>query len=182
MKYELIIAGTRREDVQSLASLLARAGEHSALFVRRSEVVPTELGAFEAHVRMGDEPIYCATVTRGRADLVISFDPQEALRCSAFIRAGGALISNTFPENTGVLMAIRSHPRAQLVDATWLAEELGGQDREAAVLAGAAAHILPIPQEVLSATIGLEGESMLAAFLAGRAAARGEHLIDVYAS
>jgi len=189
MRYDVILSGVGGQGVLSLSALIADAALAEGLFVKQSELhgMSQRGGSVRADLRIADRPIASPMIPTGRADLVLSMEPMEALRCVDRLSPDGTVVTATepvrnmagYPDLDVVLDAIRRMPHALLVDADRIAREARAHRAGNMVLIGAAAHLLPMGPESLAEAIrgrfAVKGEAVVEAnvraFAAGRAAA-----------
>jgi indolepyruvate ferredoxin oxidoreductase beta subunit len=171
MKCDCILAGVGGQGVLSIAAIIARAAAGADYVVRQSEVhgMAQRGGAVLAHLRLAGpgEAIYGDLVPKGGADIIISMEPLESLRYLSWLSPAGALVSAAepfvnipnYPETAELEKAIKTLPKAALIEAAALAKEAGLARAVNMVMVGAASPFLPIPADVLESTI----EEMFAA-------------------
>jgi indolepyruvate ferredoxin oxidoreductase beta subunit len=163
MKTDIVLAGVGGQGVLSIAAVIASAAVKAGLAARQSEVhgMSQRGGAVLSHLRLSDEPIHCDLVPRGRADIIVSMEPLEALRYTDWLSADGALVSSSdpivnigdYPPLEQVLRAVEAFPKFRLVDADALAKEAGSARSVNMVMVGAASPFLPVPPETLENAI-----------------------------
>jgi indolepyruvate ferredoxin oxidoreductase beta subunit len=178
MKIDILIAGVGGQGVLSLGALLATAARDEGLHVTMSEVhgMAQRGGAVRADLRISDRPIHSQLVAEGDADLILSMEPLEALRMVHYLSPSGSVVTSSdpvenipnYPDIERVVVRLHELPTTLvLVEALRLAREAGSPKATNVVLAGAAAHLLPIDTERLRQTV-------LAAF-----AHKGERLVEI---
>jgi indolepyruvate ferredoxin oxidoreductase beta subunit len=185
----IIIAGVGGQGILTLAAVIGRAALDEGLHVKQSEVhgMAQRGGAVLTHMRLSDAPIASDLVPFGKADLLLSMEPMEALRYLPFASPEAVIISNcnpvrnvaAYPDLDKILARIREWPRHLLVDAEALAKEAGAARAVNSVMLGVAAPSLCVSQMALRKTVaafferkGSEVvEKNLAAFDSGRARA-----------
>lgn len=178
MKIDILIAGVGGQGVLSLGALLATAAREEGLNVTMSEVhgMAQRGGTVRADLRISDRPIHSQLVAEGDADLIVSMEPLEALRMVHYLSPEGAVVTSSdpvenipdYPDIERVIVRLKELPTPLiLVEAHRLAREAGSPKATNVVLAGAAAHLLPIDQERLRQTV-------LRAF-----AHKGQRLVEV---
>lgn len=96
----IMITGVGGQGTVLAAKLLAQAAETRNWRVRTAETIGMAQrgGSVVSHVRLAnqDEPrIDAPLIVHGEADLIIAFEPAEAVRCLGYLRPGGALVSAT---------------------------------------------------------------------------------------
>jgi indolepyruvate ferredoxin oxidoreductase beta subunit len=189
MKYDILLSGVGGQGVLSMAAVIGRAAVDEGLGAKQSEVhgMAQRGGAVQAHLRLSDGPIASDLIPLGRADLILSLEPLEALRYIGHLAPDGVLISAAnalvnipdYPEVETVRRRIRALPRGVLIEAERLAEEAGDLQAVNSVMVGAASGFLPLPaaalERALEETFARKGETARAvnraAFAAGRRAA-----------
>jgi indolepyruvate ferredoxin oxidoreductase beta subunit len=144
-------------------------------------------GAVQSHLRISDETIFSDLIPRGRADLVLSMEPLEALRYVDYLKPDGVIVTSStplvnipdYPPVEDVLAAVRSTARSVIVDSGGLALQAGSPRSQNMVMLGAASPLLILRQDDLRGFIAelfaRRGETVVAAnlkaFELGRAAA-----------
>ncbi|AEF83172.1 indolepyruvate oxidoreductase subunit beta [Leadbettera azotonutricia] len=190
MKTDIILAGVGGQGVLSIAAIIAQAAVKEGLIVRQSEVhgMAQRGGAVLAHLRISDTTIYSDLVPRGMADMIISMEPLESLRYTAWLAPQGTLVTAAepfinipnYPELSEIIKTIKAFPAAHVVEAAALAKEAGSQRSVNMVMVGASSPFLPIKEGTMEETIaamfaskGAEiGETNQKAFRLGRNAAK----------
>lgn len=162
MKYDIVIAGSREQEVAVVTSLLAAAHVHASTRIHAS--------------------------THDRADLILGLEAAEAIARLTALAPGGTVIVSTEGASDEQLWRILRLPGGHLVDAGRIAREHGGPQTAPLVLLGAASDFLPCdPGELRVAIVEMfsaKGSRVvdvnLAAFDAGRAALRHREIVDEY--
>lgn len=191
MNYDIILCGVGGQGGISVSVVIAKAAMAEGFRVKQSEIhgMAQRGGEVLAHLRISDSEPASPSIPLGAADLIISFEPLEALRHSRWLSVEkGALISATapvknianYPDLEAVLSELRKLPRARLVDADALAKEAGNVRAANMVLVGLASNLMPIPaarlEEETAAFFGRKGQAVvdanIAAFRKGRDAGK----------
>jgi indolepyruvate ferredoxin oxidoreductase beta subunit len=190
MTYDIVLAGVGGQGVLSLSGIIAAAALDEGLFVKQSEVhgMAQRGGAVNAHLRLADRPIESDLVPLGRAAMILSLEPLESLRYLEMLAPNGVVVTASaplanvkdYPPLGDLLVAIRTLPRAVLVDAAALARASGLAQATNMVMAGAASALLPIQVETIEGAVrarfARKGDAVvdrnLAAFRAGQEVAR----------
>ena len=164
-KFDCLLVGVGGQGVLSVAAVIARSAAKTGCPVRQSEVhgMAQRGGAVLAHLRMtGQGDVICGDlVPRGKADLIIAMEPLESLRYLDWLSKNGMVVSSAdnlvnipnYPEKAKIEEAIKSLPKASLINAGELAREAGLARTVNMVMVGAASPFLPIPEDVLESTI-----------------------------
>lgn len=163
MKLDVVLAGVGGQGVLTAAAILAEAGRRGGLTVKQGEVhgMSQRGGAVTANLRMARGPVGSDLIARGSAEMILSLEPVEALRWLPYLAAGGVVVTSAspvrniadYPDLDQVLAALAELPRSVVVDADPLARQAGSGHANNVVMLGAAAGLLPIPEETLTACI-----------------------------
>ena len=189
MKYDVILSGVGGHGVLSVATVIAQAAVNEGFFVRQSEVhgMAQRGGAVIAHLRISDKEIAGDLVPRGSADLILSMEPLECLRYTAWLGPQGMMVTaaepflniDNYPPLEDVLAAVKGLPNNRIIGAAELAKQTGLARSVNMVMVGAASPFLPVKPESLENAIEKrftsKGEDLTAAnikaFQLGRQAA-----------
>ncbi|MEN6476372.1 MAG: indolepyruvate oxidoreductase subunit beta [Rectinema sp.] len=176
MTYDMLLCGVGGQGSLSVAVLIARAAMASGLSVKQSEVhgMAQRGGEVLAHLRISDSTIESPTIPLGCADLILAFEPLEALRYLPWLsRESGAIVAASspvknipdYPELESVLAELGSLPRTRIVDAEGIARAAGNPRSANVVLVGAASRLIPVPAESIEREIAeffaRKGEEMV---------------------
>ena len=174
MSTNIVLCGVGGQGTVLASKLIATAAMGRGIPVKTAETIGmAQRGGFVfSHVRVGDGAA-SPLVGRGTADVIVAFEPAEAVRQLPFLRRGGAVVVSNRPvvpvsAMTGGpaydLEAIMGYLRAQeasgrigdlaVVDADRAAQELGSAKCLNVVLLGAA---------VRSGALGLSAEDVRSA-------------------
>jgi indolepyruvate ferredoxin oxidoreductase beta subunit len=163
VKKDIILAGVGGQGVLSIAAIIAKAAVWTGLSVRQSEVhgMSQRGGAVLAHLRVADTVIASDLVPRGAADIIVSMEPLESLRYTAWLAPDGALVTagepfvniDDYPEIDAIFEIIRRFPKHRIVNAASLAKKAGLPKSVNMVMAGAAALFLPLSEGTLEAAV-----------------------------
>ena len=188
---DIILAGVGGQGILSIAFIIDSAALREGFNIKQAEVhgMAQRGGAVQSHLRVSRSPIWSDLIPRGRADLILSVEPLEALRYLDYLRPDGIVVTSStpyrnipdYPDVAKVLEAIRRAPRSVVVDAEKLAKEAGTVKAQNIVLLGAAAPSLILKEAGLLRTIEelfrVRGtpvlEANLKAFELGKKAALG---------
>lgn len=154
MSDSIVLCGVGGQGTILASKLLAAAAMSKGLPVKTAETIGMAQrgGSVFSHVRIGDDAA-SPLIGRGRADLIIAFEPAEAVRQLPYLREGGTVVVSTrpiIPVSATIggpaydLAAVMAYLREQVgeklvvVDADAAAEALGSAKCLNVVLLGAA--------------------------------------------
>lgn len=188
MKYDIALRGVGGQGGIAISVIIAKAAMAEGLKVKQSEVhgMSQRGGEVSAFLRLSDKEPSSPMIPKGSADIILAFEPLEALRSLPWLKPDvGRIISAAspfknipnYPDTEAMLLELKAMPRTMVVDADRLAKEAGNAKTANAVLVGVAARYLPIKPESLEAALreqfASKGEAIveanLKAFALGRA-------------
>ncbi|MCJ7758483.1 MAG: indolepyruvate oxidoreductase subunit beta [Gillisia sp.] len=159
MKTNIILAGVGGQGILTIAAVLDTAALASDLNLKQSEVhgMSQRGGAVQSHVRISDTEIHSDLIPQGKADIIISVEPMEALRYLPFLKKDGYLVTDSnpfenipdYPNLEEIYKEIKLLPNNILIDAKKIAKDLGNSKATNIVLLGAASSLLPLDEESL---------------------------------
>ena len=140
-------------------------------------------GDVQSNLRISSDPISSDLIPLGKADLIISLEPMEAMRYLPYLKKDGWIITNTapfinipnYPELQELLDSIKALDHHVSLDVDAIAKEVASPRAANIVLLGAASPFLGIEVEKIEEGIrnvfGRKGEAIvemnLKAFRAG---------------
>ena len=171
MSDSIVLCGVGGQGTILASKLLAAAAMSKGLPVKTAETIGMAQrgGSVFSHVRIGDG-VASPLIGRGRADLIIAFEPAEAVRQLPYLREGGTVVVSTrpiIPVSATIggpvydLAAVMAYLREQVgeklvvVDADAAAEALGSAKCLNVVLLGAAVRtrVLALTADVIRSAI-----------------------------
>jgi indolepyruvate ferredoxin oxidoreductase beta subunit len=191
MKKDIILAGVGGQGILSIATIIGAAAVELGMHLKQAEVhgMSQRGGDVQSHLRISDNPIASDLIPQGKADLIISVEPMEALRYLPWLSKEGWLITSTepfinvptYPETENVLAEVKKTKQHVMLDAEKIAKELGNVRAANMVILGAASPYLGIGFDKLEAAIrevfGRKGDDIvnlnLEALRAGAKIAKG---------
>lgn len=187
MKTDMILAGVGGQGILSIAAALGSAALTNHLYIKQAEThgMSQRGGDVQSYLRISDQPIYSDLITKGKADLILSVEPMEALRYLPYLKPGGYVVTNStpfvnipdYPDTEELMNTLSALPHKVILDADHLAKEKAGNIRASNfVMLGAASPFIDIPfgylEEGIRAIFARKGESIidmnLKALYAGR--------------
>lgn len=153
MSESIVLCGVGGQGTVLASKLLAAAAMDRGMPVKTAETIGMAQrgGSVFSHVRLGDGAA-SPLIGRGRADLIIAFEPAEAVRQLAYLRPGGtvvvsdraivpasALVGGPAYDVEAVMVYLRKEvANLVVVDAAAAAHDLGSAKCLNVVLLGAA--------------------------------------------
>ena len=159
MRKNIIISGVGGQGILTMAAIIDLAAMNFGLHVKQAEVhgMSQRGGAVESHLRISSEEIYSDLIPQGKADIILSLEPMEALRYLPFLSPEGVIITAkepyknipNYPDETELLKTVEKSAAHVLVDAALLARQAGSPKTYNIVMLGAASPYLDIdPREL----------------------------------
>jgi len=95
MEKSYLLCGVGGQGTVLASKLLAFAAMEQGLSVRTAETIGMAQrgGCVVSHVRVGRE-IHSPLIPKGGADVILGFEPGEAVRCLPYLKPGGAVVVN----------------------------------------------------------------------------------------
>jgi indolepyruvate ferredoxin oxidoreductase beta subunit len=165
--FNIVIAGVGGQGVLLASKVLAESALASGLDVKQNEVhgMAQRGGSVISFVRIGDK-VNAPVVMPGTADVLISFEPLEALRYLHYLKPGGKLVYNTAPINPStVASGLAVYPKdveeqiakgcgnAYGIDALAIAKEAGNAKAVNMVMVGSVMSSLPLDAKVVESVV-----------------------------
>ncbi|MCM1030434.1 MAG: indolepyruvate oxidoreductase subunit beta [Oscillibacter sp.] len=178
MKTDMILAGVGGQGILSIAAALGSAALTNNLYIKQAEThgMSQRGGDVQSYLRISDQPIYSDLIALGKADLILSVEPMEALRYLPYLKPDGYVVTNStpfinipnYPEIKELMDTLEALPHRIILDADSLAKEKAGNIRAGNfIMLGAASPFIDVPFEYLE-------EGIRAIF-----SRKGEEIIDI---
>ena len=99
MKKDIILAGVGGQGILSIASCIGIAAVEKNMYLKQAEVhgMSQRGGDVQSHLRISDNEIASDLIPEGKADLIISVEPMEALRYLPMLAKDGVIITAKAP-------------------------------------------------------------------------------------
>ena len=120
MKKDIILSGVGGQGILSIATVIGKAATEAGINLKQAEVhgMSQRGGDVQSNLRLSTDEIYSDLIPQGKADIIISMEPMEALRYLPYINKESWVItsSNTFvnipnyPEESKLFNKISSLP------------------------------------------------------------------------
>lgn len=90
----IVLAGVGGQGIILASKLIAQAAMEKGLEVRTAETIGMAQrgGSVVSHLRMGGQ-VASSLTPKGQADLILGFEPAEALRCLPYLKEGGTIVA-----------------------------------------------------------------------------------------
>ena len=99
MKKDIVLCGVGGDGIVSVAKIISDAALNMGMNLKQSEIhgMSQRGGSVFSHLRLSDEPIFADVIPEGRADIILSSEPMEALRYLPWLSKEGWVITNSDP-------------------------------------------------------------------------------------
>lgn len=158
MKKDIIITGVGGQGILSISAVIGLAALANNLNMKQAEVhgMSQRGGDVQSNLRISSDTIWSDLIPRGKADLIISVEPMEALRYVSYLKPDGRIITNTTPEKNipnypsdDALATELAKYRTIAFNADEVARNSGSARSGNMVILGAASHFIGIDHEAL---------------------------------
>lgn len=163
-KTDILMTGVGGQGVIMASDILASAALATGYDVKKTDSLGMAQrgGSVTSHVRMA-EKVYSPMISQGSADFLMSYEPLEALRSSAILKAGGVAIVDSaavYPLSVTVggyhyptvdeVKEYLSHitSQAHILPAMEMATELGNARASSVLCLGFLSAFLDIPESI----------------------------------
>jgi indolepyruvate ferredoxin oxidoreductase beta subunit len=173
MKKDIILCGVGGDGIVSVAKIISDAALTLGLYVKQSEIhgMSQRGGSVFSHLRISSDPIFADVIPEGKADIILSSEPMEALRYLPFLSPDGVVITNSdpfvnisnYPDMEKVNAELAKLKKCVSFNANAIAKELNARGNM--VLLGAAAPYLEIAfeelEKAIKAIFGRKGDAVV---------------------
>ncbi len=175
MRTDIILSGVGGQGILSIATIIGAAAIQEGLYIKQAEVhgMSQRGGDVQSNLRISSQPIASDLIPLGKADLIISLEPMEALRYLPYLCKDGWIITNTvpfvnipnYPEQEKLLKRIQSLEHSVTIDVDTIARSVASPRAANIVLLGAASPFLGIEvnkiEEAIRTVFGRKGEAIV---------------------
>ena len=163
MKTDIILCGVGGQGILSIATIIGEAAMNENLYIKQAEVhgMSQRGGDVQSNLRISSEPIASDLIPKGKADVIISMEPMEALRYLPYLSPEGWVITSSapfvnipnYPDMESVNAELDKLPHVISIDIEQLAKDNGVPRSANVILLGAAQQALGIDYAKLEAAI-----------------------------
>lgn len=163
MHTDIILSGVGGQGILSIATVIGAAAIKEGLYIKQAEVhgMSQRGGDVQSNLRISSEPIASDLIPLGKADLIISLEPMEALRYLPYLSKDGWFITNTtpfvnipnYPDQKALLEKINQLNHVVTIDVDAIAKSVASSRATNIVLLGAASPFLGIEVEKIDEAI-----------------------------
>lgn len=135
MKRDIILAGVGGQGILSIATVIGEAALAEGLYLKQAEVhgMSQRGGDVQSNLRLSSKPIMSDLIPKGRADIIISLEPMEALRYLPYLKPEGWIVSSSvsfvnipnYPDLAELRRHIEAYPYHILLDVEAIVKEAG---------------------------------------------------------
>jgi len=157
MRADIILSGVGGQGILSIAAVIGEAAVHQNLYMKQAEVhgMSQRGGDVQSNLRISDQPIYSDLIAKGKANLIVSLEPMEALRYLPYLAPNGWMVTNStplinmtnYPDAEALQKALDAVPNKIVFDVDTIAKEVGSTRVSNIVMLGAATPFLGIAYE-----------------------------------
>ena len=154
MNTDIILSGVGGQGILSIATIIGAAAINDNLYIKQADVhgMSQRGGDVQSNLRISSTPIASDLIPLGKADLIISLEPMEAMRYLPYLKKDGWVITNTepfvnipdYPDLDTLMQRIEALPHHVALDVAAIASEATSPRAANIVLLGAAAPFLGI--------------------------------------
>lgn len=163
----ILVSGIGGQGVMTAAEILSQTALNQGYDVKKTEVagMAQRGGVVTSHVRFGDK-VLSPSIPAGEADILVGFEPAEALRWCGQLRPGGvAMVNRVRQEPPVVSFGLYDYPDdpvgdmrkagidVHAFDAGAIARQLGNNKLVNTVMLGAISRYLPFSADILKEVI-----------------------------
>ena len=177
MKTDIILCGVGGQGILSIATIIGEAAMNENLYIKQAEVhgMSQRGGDVQSNLRISSSPIASDLIPKGKADVIISMEPMEALPYLPYLNEEGWVITSSapfvnipnYPEIEDIYADLKKLPHVIMLDIEQMAKDNGIPRSANMILLGAAQKALGIEKEKLEEAIrrvfGRKGDAVVEA-------------------
>ena len=188
MKKDIILCGVGGDGIVSVAKIISDAALNLGTNVKQSEIhgMSQRGGSVFSHLRISSEPIFADVIPEGKADIILSSEPMEALRYLPYLKKDGWIITSAtpfvnipnYPDMAVINADLDKLPNVIKLDIEQMARDNGVPRSANVILLGAAQKALGIEyhklEDAIRRVFGRKGEAIVEANIKALALGRNE--------
>ena len=154
MKKDVILSGVGGQGILSIATIIGEAATQAGLMLKQAEVhgMSQRGGDVQSNLRLSDTTIASDLIALGKADMILSLEPMEALRYMPYLSQDGWIITSSapfknipnYPDEEDLLAELKALPHVVVLDIEKLAVDNQMPKCANVILLGAASRYLGI--------------------------------------
>ncbi len=165
MRKDIILSGVGGQGILTIATIIGEAATVAGLNLKQAEVhgMSQRGGDVQSNLRLSDESLHSDLISLGKADLIISMDPMEALRYLPYLEKEGWVVTSAnlfknipnYPDEEELMRTLNTLPRVVQLEIEDIAKENNMPKCANVILLGMAAKFIEIlSPEQLRESIG----------------------------
>lgn len=163
MKTDIVLAGVGGQGILSVATILGVAALKEGLYIKQAEVhgMSQRGGDVQSTLRISSSPIHSDLIPSGKADLIVSLEPMEALRYLPLLSLEGWIVTSSapfvnipnYPEIKDIENSFAKVINVISFDMEEMAKDVASPRSSNMVLLGAASHFIEITSDKIEDAI-----------------------------
>ena len=164
MRKDIILSGVGGQGILTIATIIGEAATVAGLNLKQAEVhgMSQRGGDVQSNLRLSDESLHSDLISLGKADLIISMEPMEALRYLPYLEKEGWVVTSAnlfknthnYPDEE-LMRTLNTLPRVVQLEIEDIAKENNMPKCANVILLGMAAKFIEIlSPEQLRESIG----------------------------
>lgn len=165
MRKDIILSGVGGQGILTIATIIGEAATVAGLNLKQAEVhgMSQRGGDVQSNLRLSDESLHSDLISLGKADLIISMEPMEALRYLPYLEKEGWVVTSAnlfknipnYPDEDELMRTLNTLPRVVQLEIEDIAKENNMPKCANVILLGMAAKFIEIlSPEQLRESIG----------------------------
>ena len=179
-KIDIKLSGVGGQGILSIATVLGQAATQAGLQLKQAEVhgMSQRGGDVQSDLRLSTEEIFSDQIPLGKADLIVSMEPMEALRYLPYLQPKGWIVTSSkpfvnipnYPDQTALMAELCGREHVASLDIEALAAEMKLPKSANMILLGMAARYIDILsadelRQAIRAVFAKKGEDVVEANL-----------------
>ncbi|MBQ8007941.1 MAG: indolepyruvate oxidoreductase subunit beta [Bacteroidaceae bacterium] len=154
MKKDIKLSGVGGQGILSIATVIGEAATEAGLHLKQAEVhgMSQRGGDVQSDLRLSTDEIFSDQISLGKADLIISMEPMEAMRYLPYLSKEGVIVTSSkpfvnipnYPDEDALLAELDAMPHVARLDIEQLAKDKGIPKSANMILLGMATRYVEI--------------------------------------